>query len=71
MSDLARDLEHLINSHSRENTSNTPDFLLAEYMLRALENFELTSLARERWYGQSLKIGFNPATDLPREEVTE
>lgn len=44
---FARELEHLINRHSRENISNTPDFILAEYMLECLKLFE-TSLAREK-----------------------
>ena len=71
MSDLGRELEQLVNRYCRENESNTPDFILAEYMLDALSAFERASLARERWYGRSLKIEFDPATDAPTRGVTE
>jgi hypothetical protein len=47
----------LINRRSMENESNTPDFILAAYMMDALVAFEKASLAREQWYGQSLRIG--------------
>lgn len=66
MSDLSDELASLLNRHCRENVSNTPDFLLAEYMMRALENFELASLAREKWYGKSLEIKFDPDKDVER-----
>jgi hypothetical protein len=49
-------LEGLINSQSRENDSNTPDFLLAEFMVKCLEAFELASNKREVWYGIKLDI---------------
>lgn len=51
-----KELESLINRHGRENVSNTPDFILAQYLLDCLENFNRTSLAREKWYGKSLSI---------------
>lgn len=51
------ELRSLINRHSLENTSNTPDFILADYMHACLEAFELASNAREQWFGKSLKIG--------------
>lgn len=38
-----------INAHSLENGSDTPDFILAEYLKRCLENFDLT-LARRKAY---------------------
>ena len=53
-------LEHkiagVINSVSRENDSNTPDFLLAEFMMKCLDAFELASNKREMWYGVHLHI---------------
>lgn len=54
---LADDIRAAINRRSRENVSNTPDFILAEYMLACLTAFETASLAREGWYGKSLTIG--------------
>lgn len=34
--DIIKELAHLINCRSLENDSNTPDFILAEYMLQSL-----------------------------------
>ena len=56
-SDFERDLATVINKHSRENDSDTPDFILAEFLLRCLEGFELTSNRREEWYGGNLEPG--------------
>lgn len=53
------ELRSLINKFSMENESNTPDYLLAEYMVACLDAFTKTSLAREKWYGKSLEIGMN------------
>lgn len=47
-------LASLINITSRENESNTPDFILAEMMHDCLRAFERASLRREDWYGRSL-----------------
>lgn len=54
--EFERDIAEVINKHSRENESNTPDFILARYVVRALEAFEAASLHREKWFGRSLKI---------------
>ena len=56
ISALEKQLSDLINCVSREQDSNTPDFLLAEFMVRCLEVFELTSNKREVWYGVELDI---------------
>ncbi len=50
------ELEKLINRLSIENKSNTPDFILAEFMTHCLTAFETTSLRREAWFGVSLDI---------------
>jgi hypothetical protein len=47
-----KDLESLINKYSKENESNTPDYILAKYMLRSLENFNLTLKERSEWYNE-------------------
>ena len=54
--ELEKNLTHLINSESRENDSNTPDFLLSEFMMNCLDAFELASNKREVWYGVRLDI---------------
>lgn len=53
---LSVELQHLLNRHSRENDSNTPDFILAEYMMKCLIAFEEASNRREEWYGKKLSI---------------
>jgi hypothetical protein len=47
---LARELTSLLNGVSRENASNTPDFILAQYMLDALAAGEALIRRRDRWY---------------------
>src|SRR3990167_6390670 len=47
------DLRSVINRGSRENVSNTPDFLLAEFLISSLANVDLLISTREKWYGIS------------------
>lgn len=48
---FGEDLRVAINSHSRENYSNTPDYLLRDFMLQALQALEDTIRERDLWYG--------------------
>jgi hypothetical protein len=50
MSEFRKELEGLINSHSQENESNTPDWILAQYILKSLDAFNQATRQRERWY---------------------
>jgi hypothetical protein len=50
MSDFKKELKTLLNAHSRENVSDTPDFVLAEYMSDCLRAFEKASKARDKWH---------------------
>lgn len=45
-------LVSLINSESMENGSDTPDFILAQYLVGCLENFNAVMALREKWYGR-------------------
>lgn len=49
------ELRGLINRHSAENGSDTPDFLLAAYLYDCLVAFDRTVRDRERWYGRAKK----------------
>lgn len=49
---LRKDIEEAINNHSLENNSNTPDFILAEYLTDCLETFDKAINKRENWYGR-------------------
>lgn len=55
-SKMEKKLEDLINSESRENDSNTPDFILSEFMMNCLDAFELANNKREVWFGVHLDI---------------
>lgn len=54
--DFKAELSSLINRHSQENGSNTPDFLLAEYLNDCLKAFNSAVSARESWYGHKCSI---------------
>lgn len=60
---LLKEIASVLNRHSQENRSNTPDFMLAEYLLGCLTVYENTISKREKWYGipdpfsQNNKIG--------------
>lgn len=54
--EFKKDLAELINRHSLENGSNTPDFILADYLFDCLEAFNRTSSAREKFYGKGAEI---------------
>lgn len=51
---LEERLKELLNSENREQDSDTPDFILAEYMMACLDAFELASNRREVFYGVEL-----------------
>jgi len=38
--------------YSIERGSNTPDFILAEYLKQCLETFDMCIRRREEWYGK-------------------
>lgn len=49
---LEQELTKLLNRNSRENDSNTPDFILSQFMLGCLTTFETATQQRESWYGR-------------------
>ena len=54
------DLEGLINRHSMENGSDTPDFMLANYLIACLDAFDEATRRREQWYGRNPKPAPSP-----------
>jgi len=50
------ELEHLINRNSMENGSNTPDFLLAEYLTDCLLTFDKIVGERTKWMGLDVAV---------------
>jgi len=51
-----KELENLINKYSKENDSDTPDFILARYLNNCLKNFNAVVQERELWYGRGKKL---------------
>ena len=61
---LTNELTRLLNLHSQENNSGTPDFILATYMIGALKLFEATTVQRDTWWSFEPMIGgVIPAVD--------
>lgn len=50
-SSFKSELIYLINKYSKENDSNTPDFILANYIEGCLDNFNKAIYQREEWHG--------------------
>lgn len=54
MSDqFQEELETLINKYSMEQYSDTPDWILAQYIQNSLDTFNKAVVARDRWYSRS------------------
>lgn len=58
MSELRKSIERAINQHCAENGSNTPDFILAEYLTDCLAAFDKAANARQKWHGIKLPAPF-------------
>lgn len=48
--EFKKDLAEVINKHSREQYSNTPDFILADYLYWCLANYQNTINANFDWH---------------------
>jgi hypothetical protein len=57
MSSFQKDLEALINCHCQENVSNTPDFILADFLSKVLAAFDEAVNRREIWYNRRTRTG--------------
>lgn len=58
---LKDDIRNALNRRCRENESNTPDFILADFMFSCLKAFEEATKARDQWYGISPRPGMSAA----------
>ena len=61
------ELTGIINKYSRENASNTPDFILAKYLEACLPAFETAVQQREIWYGRGRLLYETSQHDRRRE----
>ncbi len=62
--DFRASLTALINRFSKENASDTPDFILAGFLEGALELFDRTVVRREEWHGRGARIAPIPTTNF-------
>lgn len=51
---LEEALTRLLNRYSEERASNTPDFILAKFLINALDTFNIAVQEREKWYGRQV-----------------
>jgi len=56
-SQLSRGIAGVLNKHSGENGSNTPDFVLAEFLVNCLTYGQQLIVTREGWYGKFSRPG--------------
>ena len=50
-----KELEKLLNKASKENGSDTPDYVLANYLNGALHLFDKAVIEREKYYGRTIE----------------
>ena len=55
MKDLRTKIAEVINAVSAENGSDTPDWILADYLVDCLNAFDRAVNIRERWYSRISK----------------
>ena len=48
---LINEIKDVLNKHNTESCSNTPDFILAEYLITCLGAFDKAVNDRSEWYG--------------------
>lgn len=53
-SGLEHELSSLLNRHSAENPSGTPDFILSAYLVGCLDIYNKTVARRAYWRGEQL-----------------
>ncbi len=56
MTELEQEIAAALNRHSAENASDTPDFILAQFLLGCLAAWNQSVKARETWYGRDVKV---------------
>jgi hypothetical protein len=64
--DFISELRDLINRRSMENASNTPDFILAQYLTNCLRAWNQATQQRETWYGRDARPTSPPNTGTER-----
>lgn len=72
-SDFRSDLQKLLNKHCKERQSDTPDYILVDYLIGCLSSFNAAVNERENWYTQSKEQkeecleGWQPIETAPKD----
>lgn len=53
MSNLRKEIEQTLNRECAEDKSDTPDFILADYLIDCLNAFDKAVNSRRNWYGHN------------------
>lgn len=48
-----KELEQILNRHNKDNDTQTPDFILAQYLLSCMEAYRTAQRMRQKWFGGS------------------
>ncbi len=62
---LKDELEVILNKHNMESASDTPDYVLAEYLLHCLNAFNLATQQRAQWYTFNHNIDHDSTSITP------
>jgi hypothetical protein len=65
MASFRKELTELINKHSVENLTNTPDYILAEFMYFCLIAFETGIRSRDDFFSMTKDLHEGVQTDPP------
>ena len=57
-------LKTLINQYSKENDSNTPDYLLANFLNEVLISYSATLRARDKWFNINVWADKSPKSAI-------
>ncbi len=63
--EFRRRIEAVINDCSMENESDTPDFILADYLKNCLEAFDRAVNARRNWHSKESTKGWCEPKEQP------
>ena len=68
--EVIKDFAKVINYHSLENSSDTPDFIIATYLVSCLENLNGLIEAREMWDEQAVAVERSEDEQAPINKAT-
>jgi hypothetical protein len=65
---LQEEIRAVLNRHSAENISDTPDYILASFLTACLDAWNGSTVERDRWHGFRSSVGLS-AGPLKKDEA--